>query len=53
MKFKKDLIFILGVATFFLPFFISREVFDTYYQFNLEHGVANELYQVLNPGDPG
>ncbi len=39
MKLPKDLLFLLGVGCFFLPFFISGRVFDTYYQFNLEHGL--------------
>lgn len=39
MSLHKDLIFLLGVAAFFLPFFIFETLFDAYYQFNLEHGV--------------
>jgi len=39
MRSQKDLIFLLGVFIFFLPFFISSEVFEAYYQFNLEHGL--------------
>ena len=39
MNLRKDLVFLLGVVAFFLPFFIFREVFEAYYQFNLEHGV--------------
>ena len=39
MKSRKDLYFLLAVVGFFLPFFIFKEVFDAYYQFNLEHGV--------------
>ena len=39
MKIQKDLLFILGVAVFFLPFFIFNGVFEAYYQFNLEHGL--------------
>ncbi len=36
---RKDLLFLLGVTIFFIPFFISREIFEAYYQFNLEHGL--------------
>lgn len=36
----KDLYFVLGAAAFFSPFFIFDQVFDTYYRFNLEHGLA-------------
>jgi hypothetical protein len=39
MSIRKDLLFALGVVVFFLPFFCFREVFNTYYQFNLEHGL--------------
>jgi hypothetical protein len=34
-----DLFFSLGMILFFSPFFIFHEVFQCYYQFNLEHGV--------------
>ena len=36
---RKDLYFLLGLACFFLPFFIFNELFQAYYQFNLEHGL--------------
>ena len=39
MSLRNDLIFLLGVLVFFLPFFVSDAVFDAYYQFNLEHGL--------------
>ena len=39
MNLRKDLFFLTGVVTFFLPFFIFKDVFEAYYQFNLEHGV--------------
>ncbi|MEN8230958.1 MAG: Mpv17/PMP22 family protein [Bacteroidota bacterium] len=39
MRLSKDLYFILGVVLFFLPFFLFSEIFEAYYQFNLEHGV--------------
>lgn len=39
MRLQKDLIFLLGVTVFFLPFFIFETLFDAYYQFNLEHGI--------------
>ena len=39
MSIRKDLIFLLGLVAFFLPFFIFKEVFEAYYQFNLEHGL--------------
>lgn len=34
-----DLLFLLCVVVFFLPFFLSETVFQAYYQFNLEHGL--------------
>lgn len=39
MNNRKDLLFILGVAAFFLPFFLSNKLFEAYYQFNLDHGL--------------
>ena len=36
---RKDLLFLLGVTLFFLPFFLFDKLFETYYQFNLEHGL--------------
>lgn len=36
---RKDLIFLLGLILFFLPFFAFDAVFDAYYQFNLDHGL--------------
>mgnify|MGYP001820533144 CR=1 FL=1 len=39
MNNRKDLLFFLGVAAFFLPFFLSNKLFEAYYQFNLEHGL--------------
>lgn len=36
---QKDLVFLLGVLAFFLPFFIFKGVFEAYYSFNLEHGL--------------
>jgi hypothetical protein len=39
MSLRKDLIFILALTLSFLPFFIFKEVFEAYYQFNLEHGL--------------
>jgi hypothetical protein len=36
---RKDLFFLLAVTGFFLPFFISSELFEAYYQFNLKHGL--------------
>jgi hypothetical protein len=36
---RKDLFFILGISCVFLPFFISGELFQAYYQFNLGHGL--------------
>ena len=36
---RKDLLFLLGVTSFFSLFFISKELFEAYYQFNLEHGM--------------
>ena len=41
MILRKDLLFLLGVTTFFLPFFIIDGLFATYYQFNLEHGLMS------------
>jgi hypothetical protein len=39
MKSGKDLLFALGVLVFFLPFMIFKQVFEAYYQYNLEHGI--------------
>jgi hypothetical protein len=39
MRFKEDLFFVIGLMAFFLPFILFREVFEVYYQFNLEHGL--------------
>ena len=36
---RKDLFFLLAITGFFLPFLLSKELFDAYYQFNLEHGL--------------
>jgi len=36
---RKDLIVILITALFFLPFFISKEVYDIYNSFNAQHGM--------------
>lgn len=36
---RNDLYFGLGIAAFFLPFFLFNEVFETYYRFNMEHGL--------------
>ena len=39
MNTGKDILFAFGVVTFFLPFLIFSELFDAYYQYNLEHGI--------------
>jgi hypothetical protein len=39
MTLRKDLLFILGFITLFLPFILFNKVFEAYYQFNLEHGL--------------
>lgn len=39
VKIKRDLVFVLGVVAFFLPFFLFDKVFQAYYQFNLDHGL--------------
>lgn len=36
---KNDIIFLIGVILLFLPFFISKEIYDYYFQFNKEHGL--------------
>lgn len=36
---RNDLIFGLGLLSFFLPFFLFDVVFETYYSFNREHGL--------------
>jgi len=36
---RKDIYFILAIVVFFLPFFISSEVFDFYIGFNKAHGM--------------
>jgi hypothetical protein len=40
VKSSGDLFFALAVVAFFLPFFLFKEVFEAYYLFNLEHGLA-------------
>jgi len=40
---KQDLIFILCVITFFLPFFLSEEVFNFYVSFNKAHGMVTSF----------
>ena len=40
---KKDIIFILAIVLFFLPFFISSSVFDFYIGFNKEHGMITSF----------
>lgn len=39
MSFPKDLLFLLGAVAFFFPFFAFDQVFEAYYQMNLEHGL--------------
>jgi len=39
MSIRKDLYFVLAVSAFFLPFIIFPEVFQAYYDLNLEHGL--------------
>lgn len=39
MRLHKDLLFMLGLILFFLPFLVSKGLFNAYYQFNLEHGL--------------
>ncbi len=39
MNLRKDLLFLMGITAFFLPFFLFNKLFDAYYQFNLEHGL--------------
>ncbi len=36
---KQDIVFIVCVVLFFLPFFISKDVFDFYKTFNHDHGM--------------
>lgn len=36
---RKDLLFLMGVGLFFSPFFIFRELYQAYYQFNMDHGL--------------
>ncbi|MCU4174357.1 hypothetical protein [Carboxylicivirga sp. N1Y90] len=36
-RYFKDIIFVLGVVIFFLPFFLIEEVFVAYSQFNIDH----------------
>jgi len=45
MIFRKDLLFLLGLICFFLPFFIFQELFEAYYQFNLEHGLLMSFFK--------
>lgn len=39
MSLRRDMLFILGVVAFFLPFFLFNKLYEAYYQFNLEHGL--------------
>ena len=39
MKYRNDLFFLAALLLFFLPFFLFDQVFETYYQFNLDHGL--------------
>ena len=39
MKWTKDLIFLLAVALFLLPFFLFDQVYDSYYQLNQDRGL--------------
>lgn len=39
MNLRRDFLFLLGLLGFFLPFIIFKELFEAYYQFNLEHGL--------------
>lgn len=40
---KKDLFFILGFIAFFIPFFVSSDVFNFYESFNKEHGMITSF----------
>ena len=40
---KKDFIFALIVLLFFLPFFLSKELFDSYKIFNHDHGMVTSF----------
>jgi hypothetical protein len=40
VKIFGDLFFAFAVVAFFSPFFLFQEVFETYYLFNLEHGLV-------------
>lgn len=40
---KQDLLFILGFVLLFLPFFISKSVFEFYIDFNKEHGMITSF----------
>ncbi len=39
MNLRRDLLFLLGITAFFLPFFLFNKLFEAYYQFNLDHGL--------------
>ena len=39
MRISKDLLFMLALLAFFLPFFLFEKVYEAYYQFNLEQGL--------------
>jgi hypothetical protein len=39
MSLRRDMLFVLGVVAFFLPFFLFNKLYEAYYQFNLEHGL--------------
>lgn len=40
MKYLKDLYFLAALAALLLPFILVEQVYDTYYNFNQEHGLA-------------
>ncbi len=42
---KKDILFLLAIVLFFLPFFVSSFVFDFYIGFNKEHGMITSFFK--------
>lgn len=40
---QQDIVFTIGVILLFLPFFISKDVFDFYIRFNKEHGLITSF----------
>ncbi|MDY6801872.1 MAG: Mpv17/PMP22 family protein [Bacteroidota bacterium] len=42
---KQDIIFIICILVFFIPFFLSEQVFQLYNSFNKEHGMVMSFFK--------